>query len=95
MSIYALVLGLFFFLIPCLWHVEVPGLGATVEAYATATATADLGHICDLHCNLWQCGILNRLSKARDQTHILKETASGFEPAERQWKLLFYSFTEV
>ena len=33
---------------------------------------ADLSHICDLHHSSWQCHqILNPLSKARDQTHIL------------------------
>ena len=53
---------------------EVPGLGVDLklqlqlQAYATAVATPDLRCICDLH---W---ILNPLSEARDQTHILMET---------------------
>ena len=34
--------------------------------YATATVTPDLSNICDLHCSLWQCRILNPLSEARD-----------------------------
>ena len=34
--------------------------------YVTATATLDLSHICNLHCSLQQCQILNPLSKARD-----------------------------
>ena len=39
---------------------------AAVGAYATATATPDPSYICDLHCSLWQCEILNPLSKARN-----------------------------
>ena len=37
-------------------------------AYATATATSDPSHVCDLHHSLWQCHILNPLSEARDRT---------------------------
>ena len=33
---------------------------------ATATATLDLSHICDLHFSLWQCWILNPPREARD-----------------------------
>jgi len=50
---------------------EVPRLGVESElqllAFATATATPDASCICDLQ----QCRILNPLSEARDQTHIL------------------------
>ena len=46
-------------------------------AYATATVTLDLGHISDLHHSLWQHLILNPLSKARAQTHILTEITLG------------------
>ena len=60
---------------------EVPGLTAHLElqlsAYATATATPDPSCICDLHGSLWQCQMLNLLSKARDRTHILMETSWG------------------
>ena len=60
---------------------EVPRLGVESElqllAYATAMATSDLSHICDLHCNLQQCRILNPLSKAKDWTCICTETSSG------------------
>ena len=49
---------------------EVPGLGVELDlqlpAYAAAAATQDPNHICDLCCSLWQCGILNPLSEARD-----------------------------
>ena len=42
---------------------------------ATATATPDLSHICDLYHGLRQYQILNPLSKARDQTRILMDTS--------------------
>ena len=39
---------------------------AAAEADTSATATLDLGCICDLHCILQQRQILNPLSEARD-----------------------------
>ena len=57
---------------------EVSRLGIKLElqlqAYATGTATLDLSLICNLHCILWQCWILNPLSKAGGWTHILMDT---------------------
>ena len=52
---------------------EVPRLGVELELQlpAHATATSDLSCICDLHHSLRQRRILNPLSEARDQTHIL------------------------
>ena len=44
---------------------------------ATATATPDPNHICNLHQSLQQCQILKPLSKARDQTRILVDMMSG------------------
>ena len=38
-------------------------IGATAGAYPTAMATPDLRHICDLHCSLQQCQILNPLNE--------------------------------
>ena len=49
-------------------------IGAAAEAYVTVTATLDPSCICNLHHSLCQLQILNTLSKARDQTHILTET---------------------
>ena len=70
-----------FFLQPHLWHMEVRGLGGKLElqllAYTTATATPDLSYVCNLHCSLQQCQILNPLGEARDRTYILWETMSG------------------
>ena len=39
---------------------------AAAVPYTTTLATLDLSHICDLGHSLWQCQILNSLSKARD-----------------------------
>ena len=44
------------------------------EVYSTATATLDLCCLCNLRLNLWQCWILNPLSKGSYQTWILTET---------------------
>ena len=72
---------LFFFLWPHVWHMEFPRLGAELEselpAYTTATATLDLSSICDLCHSLQQRWILNPLSEARDQIHILMDTMLG------------------
>ena len=61
------------------WHMEVPRPGVKWElqlpVYATAIATWDPSRIFSLHCSLWQYQILNPLSKARDQTHILMNTS--------------------
>ena len=52
--------------------------GAAAESYPTAMATLDPSHICDLQCSLQQLRILKPLSEARNRTHILKDTMSGF-----------------
>ena len=58
---------------------EVPRLGIESElqlrAYITAIATWDPSPICDLHRSSLQLQILNPLSEARDQTHILMDTS--------------------
>ena len=44
-------------------------------AYATATATGNPSHICNpYHTSRWR-QILNPVSEARDQTHILMDTS--------------------
>ena len=74
------VCPLFFFCFfsgPYLQHMEVPNLEVDSElwllAYATATATQDPSHVCDLHHSPWQCQILNPLYEVRDQPHILMD----------------------
>ena len=67
---------------PYLQYKEVSGLGVESQllqqlTYATVTATLDPSHICSLHCSMWQCCILNPLSKAREQACVLKETTLG------------------
>ena len=62
---------------------EVLRVGVTQELQlladttVTATATPDSSHIYDLHYSLQQNQIVNPLSEARDQTHILKDTMLG------------------
>ena len=68
----------FCFLGPSLQHMKLPSLGVASElqlpAYTTATAIWDPSCVCDLHHSLWQCQILNPLSKARDGTRIFMDT---------------------
>ena len=63
------------FLEPYPGHVEVPRLGVQSQlhplAYATAMATRDPSHVCDLHHSSWQRWILNLLSEARNGTRNL------------------------
>ena len=63
---------------------EVPGPGVDSElqlgASATATATPDPRHTCDLHHSSQQRRILNPLSEARDQTHILMDNSRFLNP---------------
>ena len=40
--------------------------GAAAKAYTTATATWAPSHICNLHHSMWQHGILNPISEAKD-----------------------------
>ena len=76
---FVIVLFCFGFLGPHLQHMEVPrwevGLELQLPAYATATATQDPSHICDLHHSSWQHQIPDPLSEARDQTCILMDTS--------------------
>ena len=68
-----------FFLGPLLQHMEVPRLGVESElqlpASTTATATQDPSRVCDLGCDLQQHQILNPLSEATDQIHILTDAS--------------------
>ena len=69
---------------------EVPRLGVKsglqLPAYATATATPDPSLICELHHSSWQRWILNPVSEARDQTHILTDTR-WVVTTKPQWEL--------
>ena len=68
--------GGFFVFLPFLGpnprHIKVPRLEVQSEveplAYATATTTPNLSHVCNLHHSSQLLQILNPLSKARDQT---------------------------
>ena len=67
------------FLGPHPWHMIVPRLGVESELQLLvciiATATPDPSRICNVHDSSWQCQILNPMSGARDQTHILLDTS--------------------
>ena len=60
-------------------HMEVPRLGVESElwqmAYATAIATQDMNHVCDLYHSSQQLQILNQLSEARDQIRVLMDAS--------------------
>ena len=60
-----------------LQYMKVPRLGVESKLqlpdYTTATATWEPSHVCDLQLSSGQCQILNPLSKARYQTHILTD----------------------
>ena len=65
------------FLGPHSWHMEVPRLGVKLELQllATATATPNLSHVCDLHHSSWQCCIPDPLSEGRDRAQILMDNS--------------------
>ena len=68
---------------------EVPRLGVESElqlaAYATATATWDLSHVCESQsCSLGGWG------SKQDQTFILRE-----ETSEEPWKFCYYTELDV
>ena len=61
------------------WHMELPRLGVELELQLPANGTAikmqDPSLVCDLHHSLEQHQILNPLSEARDQTHVLLDVS--------------------
>ena len=58
-----------------------------MPAYTTATATPDPSRVCNLHHSSQQRQILNPLSEARDQTHILTDAMFCVNLLS-QWELL-------
>ena len=74
----------FCFLWPYLWHTEIPRLGLIrvlqLQACTTPTAIPDSSHICNFHHSFKQHRILNALSEARYQTHILIATSQVLHP---------------
>ena len=80
-------------------HIDVPGLGVESElqlpAYTTATATADLSSICDLHHSLGQRQILNSLIEARESNlhpHILTDNSWVLNPLSRKGNSRYFHF---
>ena len=84
----------FFFLGPHPQHME--GLGTESElqlpTYTTATATWDLGRICDLHCSSRQSQISDPLTRARDRTRILMDTRQICSYCATMGTLFFFFF---
>ena len=89
----------FFFLGPPLQHMEVPRLGVELElqllAYITAIAMWDLSCTCSLCCSSQQHQILNPMSEARDQTHILMNTRRALNLLSRNGSSLPPSLSTV
>ena len=83
----------FFFLGLHLQLMEVPRVGTESElhllAYTTAKTRQDSNCICDLSWGLQQCWILKPLSKARDQTQILKDTSCVLNQLSHSGNSLF------
>ena len=78
--IYIYIYFFFFcFLGPHPQHMEIPRIEFKSElqlpTYTTATATRDPSLDCDLHHSSQPHRILNPLTEARDQTHILMDTS--------------------
>ena len=72
---YNVVILLVFFLGAHPQPMEVPRLGVESELQLLAYTTQDTSHICNLYCSSRQHQILNPLSKACDQIHILMDTS--------------------
>ena len=76
-------------------YTEVPRLGVELNlqllAYTTAPATPDLSRVCALHHSSQQCGLLDPLSEARDQTHN-SWFLVGFVSASPRWELPVFFF---
>ena len=64
----------FFRAAPAAYGSSQAGVKSELQLLTYITAMPDPSLICDLCWSLWQCRILNPLSKARDQTHILMDT---------------------
>ena len=76
-------------------HMELPRLGVQLELQllvcTVATGTPDPIRICNLHHNSWHRQILNPLSKARDQTCVLRDTSQiRFHWAMMQTPILIF-----
>ena len=88
---FLLFYSFFFIFRPHLRLLEVPRLEVKLElllAYITATAIWNLSCICNPLHSLWQCWILNPLSKARNQTCILRDISQVLNPLRQECELL-------
>ena len=78
---------------------EVPRLVVESElqllTYITATATRDPSHIFSLHHSSWQRQIPERLSEARDLTHILMDTSRVHNLLSHKGNFLCHSLDSI
>ena len=68
-------------------------IGATAEAYGTATATLDPSPIYDLCFRLQQCQILNPLSETRNQICNFMYTSQILNPLSHNGNSWTYCFS--
>ena len=66
---------------PAAYEVLWPGVKSELQLWPTPQQHGEPRCICDWHCSLGQCWILNTLSQTRDWTYIITET-SGPLPTE-------------
>ena len=75
---------------------EVPRLGAELELQLPTCTTAavmwDPSRICNLHCSLQERCILDPLSEASDQTHILMDTSQVLNPLSHNGNSSYFTF---
>ena len=93
------VMSFFFLFLFCgctcgIWKFLGPGVESELQLqdYSMAPTVPDPSHICDLCHRLWQCQILNPLSKARNDPHPHGYQSDSYhtEP-QQQLRLLSYN----
>ena len=68
-------------------------IGATAAGLCHSHSNVDQNCVCDLHHNSQQWQILNSMSEARDQTHILKDPSQVHSLTTEPWREPhFFSF---
>ena len=78
-------------------HMEVPRLGVKLElqvlVYTTATAVPDPSCVCDIQHSSQICQIINPLSKARYQTHVLMDSSQYHHQCAKTGFLFFLLYS--
>ena len=87
MEQYVAVSFLLFF---CLFRATPKAYGSYQARVGIGAAAVSLCYICDLRCSSHQHQILNPLSKARDQTHIVLDTSQILNPPSHSGNSFFF-----